>query len=226
MSKFKESVIRKLIRRVGHRLNEIVEESTKNVMGDVDSDFLTYKGLEWIISAVLTDVWSYIYESYFGENEILSDSEQDVILSFLYEKFYNTISKVYYNKVNESKLIKSNLIKEGKAKNTFQRLITQTLEHIVDACDRPYNEFPPDVSERACDEAETIEEIKVLDYYPSNLDKESLIIPVKVIYSSIFYNDDFDKVMANIAFIMDRKLGVNIILKVQETENINANTEW
>jgi hypothetical protein len=55
-----------------------------------------------------------------------------------------------------------NLLTENKKMVLFQDLINQTLNHIIEGCDKSYDEFPDDISFDACDNAELVNEIKLL----------------------------------------------------------------
>jgi len=114
-----------------------------------------------------------------------------------------------------------NLLTENKKMVLFQDLINQTLNHIIEGCDKSYDEFPDDISFDACDNAELVNEIKLLSFeFKNNI----FILNVNIVFTSIKSYLDFLNLLYNIGDIIYKKFQVKVILK--EINQTNTKTDF
>lgn len=117
-----------------------------------------------------------------------------------------------------------NLLTENKKIQFFQDIIDKTLNHIINGCDKSYDEFPNNISFDSCDVAELVNEIKLLSI--ENDGKGSIILNVSIIFTSIKKYVNFDDLILNMEEIIGRKLGMKINIKELEQTNKKLTFDW
>jgi len=110
---FRKLVVNRLIRRVGQRIDEIVDDIINHTLEWITryerEETLRELGQEGFIEKVIEGVWEYIYESYFEEEVVFSDEEQDICKDYLYNRYRETIGQAYRLSTEGSPLSESTL---------------------------------------------------------------------------------------------------------------------
>lgn len=216
----------RLLRRVGHRIDEIVQESLEDNLNwfSKNPGQLHEMGPDGLGQRIIDDVWEYVYTSYFDEETELSDEERGILYDYLFFRFLPKITERYYEFMGK-KNIKEEETKGRNKNKFFQELIDNTLSHIKVSCDKPNNEFfPSNFDSGICDDAEIIRRIDVLDASPSNMAQYR--IDVRVEYYSIREHVDMSDVLYEIEQIMKKSTGMKFWIYEKENINRNKNRQW
>ncbi len=221
---YRKSVIMRLLRRVGRRIDEIMENSitdTLNWYGRRPGD-LHDIGPSAFTDIIIDDVWQYVYESYIEPDVEFADEEQDIMRDYLYTRYSDKIKEMYNSYVGRG-LNESDDKGRDKIK-FFQELIDNALRYIKVSCDLPYTEFPSNLDYRICDDAEVVRRIDVLDARRSNDGK--YMIDVRVEYYSNREHVDMSDVTYQIEQIMKKSTGMKFWIYEKENINRNKNRQW
>jgi hypothetical protein len=108
----RKSTIKRFLRRVSHRLDEIVDESIQHILQFFPNKDLKEMGENGIVNRVIFDVFEYTYESYIEEDVVFSDEEQDIIKYYLYDRYFNHIRDEYLIQLDRSSINESEEIKK------------------------------------------------------------------------------------------------------------------
>jgi hypothetical protein len=221
---FKKSVIRIFLRRVGHRIDEIVNESVKDTLNWYlkKPGVLHEMGPSGYIDIIIDDVWQYVYESYIEPDVEFGDEEQDIMRDYLFERYSDKIKEMYNHYVGRD-LNESDDKGRDKIK-FFQELIDNALRYIKVSCDKSYDEFPSNLYFGICDDAEVVRRINVLDARRSNDGK--YMVDVRVEYYSIHKHIDMSDVLYEIEQIMKKSTGMKFWIYEKENINRNKNRQW
>ena len=95
----RKSTIRKFLRRVNHRLDEIVDESTQHTLQFFSNKDLIEMGEKNFTDRLIFDIFEYTYESYIERDVVFSDEEQDIIKYYLYDRYFNHIRDEYLKRI-------------------------------------------------------------------------------------------------------------------------------
>lgn len=221
---YRKSIILRFLRRVSHKLDEILDDSINYILSFFPKNDLKDVGESGFADRVIFDTFEYIYESYI-ENEVEFDyDEQDIIRDYLYERYSNHIRDRYLTHIkDDSKLNESDTQKKSGLKKYLQELINETLKYIKNGCDKPYDETPPDILDSSCEMVDAAKEIKILNIKVD--DMGSITVDVNVIYNSIKNIPYWGPLLTNMSIIIDRKTGLEVLIMTYETENLNQNLE-
>jgi hypothetical protein len=96
-SNYKKSIISKILRRVGHRIDEIVEATVKDNLYSVSKNMSSDKFADRIIM----DVWDYVYESYIAPDIEFGGEEHHIFIEFLSDRYTNLIKEMYNSSINQ-----------------------------------------------------------------------------------------------------------------------------
>lgn len=221
---YRKSVIMRLLRRVGHRIDEIVEESLEENIDwfSKNPGQLHEMGPDGIAQRIIDDVWDYVYTNYFEQEIEISDDERDILYDYLFFRFLPKITERYNSFVGRG-LNESDDKGRDKIK-FFQELIDNALSYIKTSCDLTYTEFPSNLDYTICDDAELIRRIDVLDARRSNDGK--YMIDVRVEYYSSREYIDMSDVTYQIEQIMKKSTGMKFWVYEKENINRNKNRQW
>jgi hypothetical protein len=119
------------------------------------------------------------------------------------------------------------LIIESKKIEVFQSMIDSKLDHIRNHCDD--NEIFDDVDDESCEDIDMIDRLEVLEVKYGTRDSKNspnfVELFIKVYYSSLFHTN-FDSFVYNIRRMLDKSVGLPVILTVVEEVNLSSSTEW
>ena len=117
-------------------------------------------------------------------------------------------------------IIKESQLSKLKDKiSLFQEILDKKLEYVKEGCDKPYNEFPDDISFNACDEAELIEKLNILTI---NFVDGRFVIDIEIVFNSIRPYRYFDDFEYNLRQIIRGQMGINVEFKVEKLTNRNT----
>lgn len=218
---YRKSIITRFLRRVSYILDEIIDNSIEHLLEFYPGKDLKHMGENGFSLRVVNDAFEYIYDDYIEREVEFSYDEQDIIRDYLHERYFNHIRDEYLTQLNKSNINES---EQKKKTLLFQELIDETLEYIVDGCDKSYSEFPYDIYMNSCDAAEITEKIKILNV--SKKEGGNINIDVKVEFRSINEYYDFNWLLENVSRLLNSKTGLDITIKEIETENINKDRQW
>lgn len=116
---FRKSVKMKFLRRVGHRIDEIVTQSVKDNLNWFSRYNILNMGPDEFTKIVIDDVLHYTFESYIEPELEFKSEEQDIIKEYLYDRYSEKIKQMYFSKtgknLNESDNENKNKIKRFSA---------------------------------------------------------------------------------------------------------------
>jgi len=126
------------------------------------------------------------------------------------------------------------LIDQSRKINAFQSIIDSKIEYIRESCESsdPYEDdydLPDDLSPENCNDIEMLDSVNVTNVTVGNRDLESspnfVEVHIKIYYNDIKYHDfeDFSYTLRN---MIQRSVGVPIIIKIVDTINTSTSTEW
>jgi len=88
---FRKQIIVRFLRRVSHRLDEIVDDSINHVLDFLsrghNSHYLSEIRAEGFANRVVSDTFEYIYESYIESDLYFNYDEQDIIRDYLHDRY-------------------------------------------------------------------------------------------------------------------------------------------
>jgi hypothetical protein len=128
-NQFRKSTIKRFLRRVSHRLDEIVDSSIEHVLDFLsrghNSHYLTEIRVEGFANRVVFDTFEYIYESYIEPDVYFSDEEQDIIKDYLHDRYDAHIRDKYLTYLSDNNLNESKeLSREDKYQIKWKRFET------------------------------------------------------------------------------------------------------
>jgi hypothetical protein len=126
------------------------------------------------------------------------------------------------------------LIVQSRKINAFQSIIDSKIEYIRESCESsdPYEDdydLPDDLSPENCNDIEMLERVNITNVTVGNRNSESspnfVEVHIKIYYNAIKYHDfeDFSYTLRN---MIQRSVGVPIIIKIVDTINTSTSTEW
>ena len=108
----RKSTIKRFLRRVHHRLDEIVDDSIQHILQFFPAKDLVEMGENGFVNRVIFDTFEYIYESYIEEDVVFGDEEQDIIKYYIYDRYYNHMRDEYLRQLDRSNINESEEIKK------------------------------------------------------------------------------------------------------------------
>jgi len=221
---YRKSIVLRVLRRVGHRIDEIVDASVKDIFNwfSKGEGHLKEMGPDEFSSRVISDVFEYVYESYIMPDVEFGGEERDIMMDYLFMRYEQHIKEMYHSLMGQNNITESD--DKGRNKQQFfQDLINDILNYIKVGCDKSYDEFPQDISFDMCDEAELIRNIEIMDIYRS---KTEYVLDVRVKYFSINRHVDMGEVLYDIGEMMRKKTGIRFWVREKENVNTNKNRQW
>jgi len=221
---YRKSIITRFLRRVGRRIDEIVDASVKDIFNGFSKGegHLEEMGPDEFTSRVINDVFEYVYESYIEPDVEFGGEERDIMMDYLFIRYEQHIKDMYYSLMGQNNITES----EDKGRNKqqfFQDLINDILNYIKVGCDKSYDEFPQDISFDMCDDAELIRSIEITDI---NRSKTEYVLDVRVKYFSINRHVDMGEILYDIGEMMRKKTGIRFWVREKENVNTNKNRQW
>jgi len=221
---YRKSIVLIILRRVGHRIDEIVDESVKNVFNwfSRGEGHLKEMGPDEFTRRIIIDVFEYVYESYIMPDVEFDGEERDIMMDYLFMRYEQHIKEMYHSLMSQNNITESD--DKGRNKQQFfQDLINDILNYIKINCNKSYDEFPQDISFDMCDEAELIRNIEIMDIYRS---KTEYVLDVRVKYFSINRHVDMGEILYDIGEMMRKKTGIRFWIRQKENVNTNTNRQW